>query len=38
MDMFSEPRCHPVAGPPHSSNLTGTLAVIQRQVDYTGHT
>ncbi|KAG9307957.1 hypothetical protein JVU11DRAFT_12763 [Chiua virens] len=30
--------CHPAPGPPHGASLSGSLAVIQRQVDYTGHT
>ena len=33
-----ELRCHPAPGPPHGASLSGSLAVVQRQVDYTGHT
>jgi len=31
-------RCHPAPGRPHGATLTSSLAVVQRQVDYTGHT
>ncbi|KAG8216048.1 hypothetical protein J3R82DRAFT_8047 [Butyriboletus roseoflavus] len=30
--------CHPAPGPPHAASLSSSLAVLQRQVDYTGHT
>ncbi|KAF8452522.1 hypothetical protein L210DRAFT_3639026 [Boletus edulis BED1] len=30
--------CHPAPGPPHAASLSGSLAVVQRQVEYTGHT
>ncbi|KAH0831179.1 hypothetical protein J3R83DRAFT_13756 [Lanmaoa asiatica] len=30
--------CHPAPGPPHAASLSSSLAVVQRIVDYTGHT